>query len=96
MQVKVEREALPGRLHSQIDFVQIPDNAPRRKVGATKKVAAHLHLVDDAAGKRHDKPNFVSPDRPGQAWSGDIRRPAAAREMPICRWAEMAATNACR
>jgi hypothetical protein len=58
---------VPPLLEPCFDLFQIPDNAPRRKVEATRKVAALLHLGDGAVGKRHDKPKFVSPDRPGQA-----------------------------
>ena len=44
---------LPPLLEPCFDLVEIPDNAPQRKVEANRKVAALLHLVDGAVGKRH-------------------------------------------
>ena len=46
---------VPPLLEPCFDLVRIPDNAPRRKVEAPRKVASLLHLVDGAVGKRRDK-----------------------------------------
>jgi hypothetical protein len=49
-------------LDPHLDLGEIPDHAPRRKIKAARKFAALLHLVNRCVPKRHNFPQFGTPD----------------------------------
>ncbi|ANY16577.1 hypothetical protein AW878_02750 [Bordetella pseudohinzii] len=61
-------------------FGQIPHDATRCQIEATREFSAALHFIDGRFSQRNDLPQFLTADGPAKGQNAGLRK---LREFPI-------------